>query len=203
MPPRNRCRRRPRSRPPPGSSSTSSSGQALAGQRANEAVEPASITKLMTAYAVFHALQGRQAQARHRGADQRARLAFRRFAHLPRPRHARAGRGPDPGHDRAERQRRDDRARRGRRRHRGHLRGAHEPVRRAARPGAEPLPELDGPARRQPQDVGDGHREAGARDHPRVPASTTAGTRSASSPGTTSASRTATACSRATRASTA
>ncbi len=34
-----------------------SSGQTLAGHRANEAIEPASITKLMTAYAVFHALR--------------------------------------------------------------------------------------------------------------------------------------------------
>jgi len=34
-----------------------SSGQTLAGHRANEAIEPASITKLMTAYAVFHALK--------------------------------------------------------------------------------------------------------------------------------------------------
>src|SRR5262245_19861866 len=33
------------------------SGQTLAGHRVNEAVEPASITKLMTAYAVFHALK--------------------------------------------------------------------------------------------------------------------------------------------------
>jgi serine-type D-Ala-D-Ala carboxypeptidase (penicillin-binding protein 5/6) len=33
------------------------SGQVLAGHRANDAVEPASITKLMTAYAVFHALR--------------------------------------------------------------------------------------------------------------------------------------------------
>ncbi len=33
------------------------SGQALAGHRANDAVEPASITKLMTAYAVFAALK--------------------------------------------------------------------------------------------------------------------------------------------------
>jgi D-alanyl-D-alanine carboxypeptidase (penicillin-binding protein 5/6) len=33
-----------------------SSGQVLAAHRANEAIEPASITKLMTAYAVFHAL---------------------------------------------------------------------------------------------------------------------------------------------------
>lgn len=33
------------------------SGQTLAGHRANEAIEPASITKLMTAYAVFHALK--------------------------------------------------------------------------------------------------------------------------------------------------
>ena len=33
------------------------SGQVLAGHRANDAVEPASITKLMTAYAVFHALK--------------------------------------------------------------------------------------------------------------------------------------------------
>lgn len=34
-----------------------SSGQALAGHRENEPIEPASITKLMTAYAVFHALK--------------------------------------------------------------------------------------------------------------------------------------------------
>jgi serine-type D-Ala-D-Ala carboxypeptidase (penicillin-binding protein 5/6) len=33
------------------------SGQVLAGHRASDAVEPASITKLMTAYAVFHALK--------------------------------------------------------------------------------------------------------------------------------------------------
>ncbi len=33
------------------------SGQALAGHRADERIEPASITKLMTAYAVFHALK--------------------------------------------------------------------------------------------------------------------------------------------------
>ena len=33
------------------------SGQVIAGHRANDAVEPASITKLMTAYAVFHALR--------------------------------------------------------------------------------------------------------------------------------------------------
>ena len=34
-----------------------SSGQMLAGHRANETIEPASITKFMTAYAVFHALK--------------------------------------------------------------------------------------------------------------------------------------------------
>jgi D-alanyl-D-alanine carboxypeptidase (penicillin-binding protein 5/6) len=33
------------------------SGQTLAGRRVNEPIEPASITKLMTAYAVFHALK--------------------------------------------------------------------------------------------------------------------------------------------------
>jgi D-alanyl-D-alanine carboxypeptidase (penicillin-binding protein 5/6) len=33
------------------------SGQVLAGRRVNDAIEPASITKLMTAYAVFHALK--------------------------------------------------------------------------------------------------------------------------------------------------
>lgn len=33
------------------------SGQVLAGHRANEPIEPASITKLMTAYAVFHAMR--------------------------------------------------------------------------------------------------------------------------------------------------
>lgn len=49
--------------PPPALDATSwvlidqQSGQALAGHRANAAVEPASITKLMTAYAVFQALK--------------------------------------------------------------------------------------------------------------------------------------------------
>jgi D-alanyl-D-alanine carboxypeptidase (penicillin-binding protein 5/6) len=49
--------------PPPALEATSwvlidqLSGQVIAGRRANEAVEPASITKLMTAYAVFHALR--------------------------------------------------------------------------------------------------------------------------------------------------
>jgi serine-type D-Ala-D-Ala carboxypeptidase (penicillin-binding protein 5/6) len=49
--------------PPPALEATSwvlvdqLSGQAIAGKRADEAVEPASITKLMTAYAVFHALR--------------------------------------------------------------------------------------------------------------------------------------------------
>jgi len=49
--------------PPPQLKATSwvlveqSSGQTLAGHRENEAIEPASITKLMTAYAVFHALK--------------------------------------------------------------------------------------------------------------------------------------------------
>ena len=33
------------------------SGQVIAGHRANDAVEPASITKLMTAYAVFQSLK--------------------------------------------------------------------------------------------------------------------------------------------------
>ena len=49
--------------PPPKLEATSwvlmdqQSGQVLVGQRADDAVEPASITKLMTAYAVFHALK--------------------------------------------------------------------------------------------------------------------------------------------------
>jgi D-alanyl-D-alanine carboxypeptidase (penicillin-binding protein 5/6) len=49
--------------PPPSLEATSwvlvdqQSGRALAGHRANDRVEPASITKLMTAYAVFHALR--------------------------------------------------------------------------------------------------------------------------------------------------
>jgi serine-type D-Ala-D-Ala carboxypeptidase (penicillin-binding protein 5/6) len=49
--------------PPPALEATSwvlfdqQSGQALAGHRASDAVEPASITKLMTAYAVFQALK--------------------------------------------------------------------------------------------------------------------------------------------------
>ena len=49
--------------PPPSIEATAwvvvdqASGQTLAGHRENERVEPASITKLMTAYAVFHALR--------------------------------------------------------------------------------------------------------------------------------------------------
>ncbi len=49
--------------PPPAIEATSwvlidqQSGQPLAGRRANDPVEPASITKLMTAYSVFHALR--------------------------------------------------------------------------------------------------------------------------------------------------
>ncbi|MEX1995023.1 MAG: D-alanyl-D-alanine carboxypeptidase family protein [Steroidobacteraceae bacterium] len=50
--------------PPPALAATAwilvdqASGQALAGHNTGERVEPASLTKLMTAYAVFHALQG-------------------------------------------------------------------------------------------------------------------------------------------------
>src|SRR5688572_13809207 len=49
--------------PPPALAATSwvlvdqQTGQALAGHRANDPVEPASITKLMSAYAVFQALK--------------------------------------------------------------------------------------------------------------------------------------------------
>ena len=125
----------PRSRPPPGSSSTSRAARRLPDIARTTRSSRRSITKLMTAYAVFQALKDGKLKLDTAGADQRARLALGRLAHLPRPEHPGAGRGPDPGHDRAERQRRDHRARRGHRRHRGHFRRAHEPVRRAARHG--------------------------------------------------------------------
>ena len=57
MPPRSRCRHRPSLEATSWVLVDQQSGQVLAGHRANDAVEPASITKLMTAYAVFHALK--------------------------------------------------------------------------------------------------------------------------------------------------
>ena len=53
-PTRRRRRRSPRA---PGSSSTCQRGQTIAAQNADERIEPASLTKLMTAYLVFDALK--------------------------------------------------------------------------------------------------------------------------------------------------
>ena len=51
------------------------SGQVLAAHEADMRLEPASLTKLMTCYVVFHRCAGRHPQARGPGHDQRARLA--------------------------------------------------------------------------------------------------------------------------------
>ena len=55
-----------------------SSGQILAAQKADERVEPASLTKLMTAYVVFAALREQEARARPAGHRLGARLEARR-----------------------------------------------------------------------------------------------------------------------------
>ena len=50
------------------------SGKVLAEEKADERMEPASLTKLMTAYAVFKALKENRLKLDRHGADQRARL---------------------------------------------------------------------------------------------------------------------------------
>ena len=85
--------------------------------------------------------QGRPHQARRPGAHQPARARPGRLAHVRRGRHAGQRREPDPGHDRAVRQRRDRRARRARRRQRAGVRRPDESVRAAARHREHAFPE--------------------------------------------------------------
>ena len=87
--------------------------------------------------------------------------------------------------------------------HRGHVRADDEHLRQAARHDGHALHECGGHAR--PRAVHHGARRGDARERadPRVPGVLQAGTRRRSSPGTASRSRTATACCGATRRSTA
>jgi len=90
------------------------SGQTLAAQAADERLEPASLTKLMTAYLTFAALkQGvlKRDQSSHR-VRKSAQGQPRRLAHVHQAGQAGHGARADPGHDRAVGQRCLHRARR-------------------------------------------------------------------------------------------
>ncbi len=73
----------------------------LAAKDPETRLEPASLTKLMTAYIVFQQLAVGKTQARRAGECQRACLALRRVAHLHRIGQARIGPGPDSRDDRS------------------------------------------------------------------------------------------------------
>jgi D-alanyl-D-alanine carboxypeptidase (penicillin-binding protein 5/6) len=101
-----------------------STGQALASYNPDERVEPASLTKLMTAYVVLGALKEKAASSRAGSAGVRAGLegaGSRMFIEPKRPGH---GRRTDARHDRPVGQRRLHRAGRGDGRLRGSLRPA-------------------------------------------------------------------------------
>ena len=66
------------------------SRQTLAGQNANERVEPASLTKLMTAYLTFAALKQKAHQARRKRAGFGARVESRGLAHVHRAQQGRS-----------------------------------------------------------------------------------------------------------------
>ena len=102
------------------------SGRVLAEAHADDRMEPASLTKLMTSYAVFAALKEGRLKLTDMVHDQRARLAGRGLAHLRAGGHADPGRSPHQGHARAVRQRCDHRARREGRRDGGRVRADHE-----------------------------------------------------------------------------
>ncbi len=113
------------------------SGRVLAEQRSDERMEPASITKLMTAYIVFAALKEKRLALtdtvkvseyawRKGGAVTDGSTSFLELGSDG------AGGSADPGHDRAVRQRRHHRAGREARRHRGRLRADDERVRASA-----------------------------------------------------------------------
>src|SRR5882672_9797105 len=84
------------------------SGRVLADRNATDAREPASLTKLMTAYVVFEQLRG---QAHRRSTHQPPGLAGAGLADFPARTLAGPGVGAHPGHDRPVRQRCGHRAR--------------------------------------------------------------------------------------------
>ena len=108
------------------------SGRVLAADKADVQSEPASITKLMTAYGVFRALKEKRLTLDRQRHHQRACLARRRLAHVRAGGHADSGRNAHQGHDHPVRQRRDHRARREDRRHRRRLRADDEQLREAS-----------------------------------------------------------------------
>ena len=104
-----RRRSRPRSRPRAIVLVDLTSDQTLAERDADAPADPASLTKLMTAYVVFSALQRQEADARADAAGVEARLGRaqgRRLADVHRHDDDAEGRRAAARHDRAERQRR-------------------------------------------------------------------------------------------------
>ena len=179
------------------------SGQTLDAVNADERRDPASLTKLMTAYLVFGALRAKTIPPSQMvNVSERAWRAegSRMFIE---PRQAVHGRRAAARHDRPVGQRRVDRAGRTRRRQRGRVRRADERGGRAARHGEHALHQRHravGPAalldRRRP-------REARRGGDPRLSRSSTRSTRRRNSATTTSRSPTATGCCGPTRTSTA
>ena len=145
------------------------SGQALAAQSEEDRFEPASLTKLMTAYLVFSAIRDRKLDpAKTVPVSEKAWKAGGSRMFID-PKQARRGGRPAARHDRAVRQRRHDRARRGRGRDGGGLRAAHEP--RGEAPGASQLElrERHGPAGARPLRHGARHGPPRRGAHPRLP----------------------------------
>ena len=75
-----------------------SSGQVLAAHKADERIEPASLTKLMTAYLVFAALREKKLALEQQVQRVGARLARAGLAHVHRAAPAGDGRRADPRH---------------------------------------------------------------------------------------------------------
>ncbi len=84
---------------------TTSSGQTLAATNENERLEPASLTKLMSAYAVFHALKDGRIKMTDMVTDCPHARASGRFAHVRRRGHRSASENLIQGIDRAVGQR--------------------------------------------------------------------------------------------------
>ncbi len=123
------------------------SGQTLAAVNADERRDPASLTKLMTAYVVFGALRGKSiVPSQMVNVSERAWRAegSRMFIE---PRKAGVGRRAPARHDRAVGQRRLDRARRAGRGQRGDVRRADEQGGAAPRHGEHALRQCDRPVR--------------------------------------------------------
>jgi D-alanyl-D-alanine carboxypeptidase (penicillin-binding protein 5/6) len=150
------------------------SGRVLASQKADERMEPASITKLMTAYIVFEAL----AEKRLALTDtvRVSEYAWRTGGavtdgsnQLPGTGLDGPGRRPDQGDDRAVGQRCHDRAGREDRRHRIRLRADDELLFPAAWPQGHALDQQLGRPCPRPLQHGTGHRHAVQRADPQVP----------------------------------